>query len=66
MTNKSNRSQNKIRKGNITLLTAAISVLLVGVIAMVTDVGSLYYDHAKLQTATNAAWKAGFDKLSEL
>ena len=56
----------KFRRGNITLLTAAISVLLVGIIALVTDVGYVYYDHAKLQTATNAAWKAGYDKLAEI
>ncbi len=56
----------KLRKGNITLLTAAISVLLVGVVALVTDVGYLYYDHARLQSATNAAWKAGYDKLAEI
>ena len=56
----------KLRRGNITLLTAAISVLLVGIVALVTDVGYVYYDHAKLQTATNAAWKAGYDKLSEI
>ena len=54
------------KRANITLLTAAISVLLVGIIAMVTDVGTVYYEHARLQTATNAAWKAGFDKLSEI
>ena len=56
----------KLRRGNITLLTAAISVLLVGVVALVTDVGYLYYDHARLQSATNAAWKAGYDKLAEI
>ena len=66
MTNKSNRAHNKFRKGNITLITAAISVFLMGIVAMVTDVGSMYYDHARLQTATNAAWKAGYDKLAEL
>ena len=66
MTNKSNRSHNIFRKGNITLLTAAISVLLVGIVALVTDVGTVYYEHAKLQTATNAAWKAGYDKLAEI
>ena len=55
-----------LRRGNITLITAAISVLLVGIVALVTDVGSLYYDHARLQTATNAAWKAGYDKLAEI
>ena len=58
--------KDKYRRGNITLLTAAISVLLIGVVALVTDVGYLYYDHAKLQTATNAAWKAGYDKLAEI
>ena len=57
---------NKLRRGNITLLTAAISVLLVGIVALVTDVGYVYYDHARLQTATNAAWKAGYDKLAEI
>ncbi|MBQ2594428.1 MAG: Tad domain-containing protein, partial [Candidatus Riflebacteria bacterium] len=66
MTNKPSLSHNKRRCGNITLLTAAISVILMGIVALVTDVGSMYYDHAKLQTATNAAWKAGFDKLSEI
>ncbi len=54
------------KRANITLLTAALSVLLMGIVALVTDVGSLYYTHAKLQTATNAAWKAGYDKLSEI
>ena len=54
------------KRGNITLITAAISVLLVGIVALVTDVGTLYYDHARLQTATNAAWKAGYDKLMEI
>ncbi|MBQ2593829.1 MAG: Tad domain-containing protein, partial [Candidatus Riflebacteria bacterium] len=53
-------------RGNITLLTAAISVLLVGIVALVTDVGYVYYDHARLQSATNAAWKAGYDKLAEI
>ena len=57
---------NQHRKGNITLLTAAISVLLISIVALVTDVGTVYYDHAKLQTATNAAWKAGYDKLAEI
>ena len=58
--------KDKFRRGNITLLTAAISVLLVGIVALVTDVGYVYYDQARLQTATNAAWKAGYDKLAEI
>ena len=60
------KTKSKSKRANITLLTAAISVLLVGIIAMVTDVGTVYYEHARLQTATNAAWKAGYDKLSEI
>ena len=56
----------KLRRGNVTLLTAAISIVLVGIVALVTDVGYVYYDHARLQTATNAAWKAGYDKLAEI
>ena len=60
------KTKAKSKRANITLLTAAISVLLVGIIAMVTDVGTVYYEHARLQTATNAAWKAGYDKLSEI
>ncbi|MBR4330389.1 MAG: Tad domain-containing protein, partial [Candidatus Riflebacteria bacterium] len=36
------------------------------IVALVTDVGYVYYDHARLQTATNAAWKAGYDKLAEI
>ena len=56
----------KLRRGNVTLLTAAISIVLVGIVALVTDVGYVYYDHARLQTATNAAWKAGYDKLTEI
>ena len=56
----------KLRRGNVTLLTAAISIVLIGIVALVTDVGYVYYDHARLQTATNAAWKAGYDKLAEI
>ncbi|MBR4569543.1 MAG: Tad domain-containing protein [Candidatus Riflebacteria bacterium] len=62
----SHKNKTNSKRANITLLTAAISVFLVGIIAMVTDVGTVYYEHARLQTATNAAWKAGFDKLSEI
>lgn len=54
------------KRGNIILITAAISVLLVGIIALVTDIGYVYLKHADLQTATNAAWKAGYDKMAEL
>lgn len=59
-------SKTQARKGSITMFTAAISVLIVAIVALVTDVGYMYYEHARLQTATNAAWKAGFDKLSEI
>lgn len=54
------------RKGSITYLTAAVGVLVISIAALVTDVGYMYYEHSKLQTATNAAWKAGYDKMTEL
>ena len=54
------------KKGSITLITAVAGVFLMGIVALVTDVGNTYYQHARLQTATNAAWKAGYDKMAQL
>ncbi len=54
------------KRGSITMITAIASVLLIGIVALVTDVGYVYFEHSKLQTATNAAWKAGYDKVMQL
>ncbi|HNX75814.1 MAG TPA: Tad domain-containing protein [Candidatus Rifleibacterium sp.] len=54
------------RRGSILLMTVGVAFLLIGLTAMVTDVGFLYYSQARLQTAVNAGWKAGFDKMAEL
>lgn len=57
---------NKCRKGSIILLAVFASIFLVGLTALVTDVGYLYYNQARLQTAVNAGWKAGFDRMMQV
>ncbi|HNW36322.1 MAG TPA: Tad domain-containing protein, partial [Candidatus Ozemobacteraceae bacterium] len=37
---------------------------ILGMLALVTDVGWLYYQKARLQSAVNASWKAGFDEMA--
>ncbi|MBU1108019.1 MAG: Tad domain-containing protein [Candidatus Riflebacteria bacterium] len=54
------------RQGSILFMVVGIAILMISVIALVTDVGFLYYSHAKLQTAVNAAWKAGYDRMMYL
>lgn len=54
------------KKGAIILLTAALSVVLIGITAMVVDLGYLYLKRNELQTAVNAAWLAGNDRLAKL
>lgn len=56
----------RYRQGGILFMTAGLAAVLLAMTALVTDVGYMYYSHAKLQTAVNAAWKAGYDKLVEL
>ena len=51
------------RKGVIAAFTVIAAGLFIGLLATVTDVGYMYYNHVKLQSAINAGWKAGFDKL---
>jgi len=48
------------------LMTVAFGVFLLSMTALVTDVGYLYYNQARLQTAVNAGWKAGYDKMMEI
>ncbi|HNX75482.1 MAG TPA: Tad domain-containing protein, partial [Candidatus Rifleibacterium sp.] len=56
----------KNRAGSIMLMTVAFGVFLLSMTALVTDVGYLYYNQARLQTAVNAGWKAGYDKMMEI
>ncbi len=37
---------------------------MIGLVALVTDVGWMYYQKCRLQTAVNAGWKAGYDYLT--
>ena len=48
------------------VMTAAFGVALLAVTALVTDVGYLYLEQARLQTAINAGWKAGFDRMMQI
>lgn len=54
------------RAGSVLVMTAFASVFLLGMTAMVTDVGYMYYNQARLQTAVNAGWKAGYDLMMQL
>ncbi|MBF0499518.1 MAG: Tad domain-containing protein [Candidatus Riflebacteria bacterium] len=49
------------RRGGILIMAGVASIFLIGMVAMVTDVGWAYFNKLKLQTAVNAAWKAGYD-----
>ncbi len=55
--------QTNKRKGGIIILTAFAAVFILGMTALVTDVGYLYINQSRLQTAVNAGWKAGFDRM---
>ncbi|MGM0599571.1 MAG: pilus assembly protein TadG-related protein [Candidatus Rifleibacteriota bacterium] len=52
-----------LRRGSVLLMTALASVFLISMTGLVTDVGYMYYSQSKLQTATNAGWKAGYDRM---
>lgn len=53
------------KRGGVLAMTVFAAVFLVGITALVTDVGLLYYNQARLQTAVNAGWKAGFDRMMQ-
>ncbi|MBI3037609.1 hypothetical protein HYY75_00975 [bacterium] len=53
-------------RGAVMVITAAGGFFMLGLLALVTDVGWMYYNSAKLQTAVNAGWKAGFDEMNRL
>ena len=54
------------KKGAILIMTAFLSTFIVGITAIVVDIGYLYYKRNDLQTAVNAAWLAGNDRLMKL
>lgn len=62
----SNQACSTSRRGSIVVMTAAGAIFMIGLLAMVTDVGWMYYNQARLQTATNAGFKAGMDKLRSI
>ncbi|MFZ2957777.1 MAG: hypothetical protein WA705_12890 [Candidatus Ozemobacteraceae bacterium] len=54
------------KSGQVLLLTALSMVLFVGLTALVTDAGYLYFQKDRLTTAVNAGYKAGLDRMMEL
>lgn len=54
------------RSGAILAMAAAAAFLLIGLTAIVTDIGYVYYNQARLQTAINASWKAGYDRMVKI
>lgn len=54
------------KSGSILVLTALGMVLFVGLIAVVTDIGWMYAQKNRLETAVNAGWKAGYDEIKRL
>jgi len=53
----------KPRSGSILVMTTFGLIFILGMLAMVTDIGWLYYQKARIQTAVNAAWRAGIDEI---
>lgn len=56
----------KSKKGAILVITALLSTFIIGITAIVVDIGYLYYKRNDLQTAINAAWLAGNDRLMKI
>ena len=54
------------RRGGILIMAAAGAIFFLGMTVLVTDVGWMYYNKIRLQTAVSASWKAGFDYASVL
>ena len=54
-------SRSQERLGGILLLSVVSATLFLGLLALIIDVGWLYYSHNQLQTAVNAGWRAGYD-----
>jgi len=47
-------------------MAAGGAFFLIALVALVTDAGYMYYSQDRLQTAVNAGWKAGYDKMHQL
>ncbi len=55
------------RKAGAVLVVAVLAAsMMIGLTAMVTDTGWMYYQQSRLQTAVNAGWKAGYYRMAEL
>jgi len=54
---------NMSRRDGALVMTALAALFMLGMTALVTDIGFLYYSQARLQTAVNAGWKAGYDRM---
>ncbi|MDD2997746.1 MAG: Tad domain-containing protein [Candidatus Riflebacteria bacterium] len=61
-----NQNKSNWRKGSILVMTALSAVFLLSMTAIVTDVSYLYYNQGRLQTAVNAGWKAGYDRMLQI
>ena len=62
---KSFNSKNN-RAGAILVMTALLSTAIMAITAIVVDIGYLYFKKNELQTAVNAAWLAGNDRLMKI
>ena len=56
----------RTKSGAILVITALLSTAILAITAIVVDIGYLYYKKNELQTAVNAAWLAGNDRLMKL
>jgi hypothetical protein len=54
-----------VRRGGALVMTGLAAIFMLGMTALVTDIGYLYYSQSHLQTAVNAGWKAGYDRMLE-
>ena len=61
-----NFSLKSTKKGAILVMTALLSTTILAITAIVVDIGYLYYKKNDLQTAVNAAWLAGNDRMMKL
>ena len=57
---------NRRKTGAILITTALLSTFILGLTAIVVDVGYLYSKNNELQTAVNAGWLAGYDRMMHL
>lgn len=60
------KNKMRTRSGSVMVMTAAFGIVLLAVTALVTDIGYLYLEQSRLQTAVNAGWKAGFDRMMQI